>query len=144
MSVSRKLSFTDKLIYINLLAFVAEIITYDVVTIFFFLDLRIFLNPYPILPIWTTNISAKAWIKKAAAKNNNENGVQRIVFSKDWIKKVAKKINKGKELQRILCSIMIDNPVELKPTLFSALTIPFLARLPVFTQNQYHQFIFTF
>ena len=82
MSVSRKFSLTDKVISINLLEFVAETITYDVVVIFFFLDPRMCLNPYPILPIWTTNMSAKSWIKKAATKTNNENGIQRIVFSK--------------------------------------------------------------
>ena len=91
LRVTRKCPLTNKLISINLLEFVAEIITYAAVTVFFSLNPSSCSHPYPVLLIWTDNMSAKAWIKKAAMKTS-----------------------KGMALQRILCNLMINNPVGLQ------------------------------
>ena len=88
LTVSRKCTFSKKLISINLLEFLVEIINYAAVTILFQSNLTPCKNNYPILLNWTDNLTSKSWIKKAATKTV-----------------------KGKALQRILCSLMINNPL---------------------------------
>ena len=88
LTVSRRCTLTDKLISINLLEFLVEIINYAAVTVLFQENPTLCKNDYPILLNWTDNQTSKAWIKKAATRTA-----------------------KGKALQRILCSLMINNPL---------------------------------
>ena len=87
--VTRKCKITNKLISINLLEFVVEIINYAATTHLFQTYEKNY--EYSTLLNWTDNRSAEAWIRKAATKTN-----------------------KGKALQRILCNLMINNPVSIE------------------------------
>ena len=58
LCITRKCPLTNKLISINPLEFVAEIITYAAVTVLFSLNPSSCSHPYPILLIWTDNMSA--------------------------------------------------------------------------------------
>ena len=87
--VTRRCKLTDRLISINLLEFVVEIINYAATTHLFNSTPSKF--GYATLLNWTDNKTAEAWIRKAATRTN-----------------------KGKALQRTLCSLMINNPVSIK------------------------------
>ena len=89
LTVTRRCKVTNKLISINLLEFVVEIINYAAVTHLFQCTPSEY--EYATLLNWTDNKTAEAWIRKAATKTN-----------------------KGKALQRTLCSLMINNPVSIK------------------------------
>ena len=91
VTVTRKCSNTNKLISINILEFVVEIINYAAVTLLFRNDPALCQHNYPILLNWTDNISSKTWLRKTATRTV-----------------------KGKSLQHILCSLMINNPVGIK------------------------------
>ena len=72
--VNRRCPHTNnKLISINLLECVADIITYDTVAISFSFDSSIFLHPYPLLFIWTDDMSAKTWLKRLSPRKTKEN-----------------------------------------------------------------------
>ena len=68
LRVTRHCPLTHKLISINLLEYVAEILTYAAVTVFFSFNRQVCLHPYPLLLIYTDNMSTKYWITKAATK----------------------------------------------------------------------------
>jgi hypothetical protein len=89
LTVTRRCKITNKLISINLLEFVVEIINYAAATHIFQCTPSTY--EYATLQNWADNKTAEAWIKKAATKTN-----------------------KGKALQRTLCSLMINNPVSIK------------------------------
>ena len=91
LTVSRKCKESNKLVSINLLEFVVEILNYAAITVLFKENPTLCAHSFPLLLNWTDNMTSKSWIRKA-----------------------AKKTKKGKALQRILCSIMINNPVGLK------------------------------
>ena len=91
MTITRKCALSQKLVSINLLEFLTEIINYAAVTVLHHSDSSICLHRFPFLLNWTDNQVSKAWIKKAATKTS-----------------------KGKALQRILCIIMLNNPVGIK------------------------------
>ena len=91
LRVVRQCKISNKLVSINLLEFLTEIISYAAVTVRFLQDETLCDQPYPFHLNWTDNKTSKAWIRKAATRTP-----------------------KGKALQRILCSLMINNPVGIK------------------------------
>ena len=68
LTVSRRCTISNKLISINLLEFLVEIINYAAVTSLFNINPASCKNSYPILLNWTDNLTSKSWIKKAATK----------------------------------------------------------------------------
>ena len=91
LKITRRCKLSNKLISINLLEFVVEIISYAAVTVLFKDNPKLCSHPYPLLLNKTDNKTSEAWIRKAATKTV-----------------------KGSALQRILCILMINNPVGLK------------------------------
>ena len=61
--VTRKCSHTEKLVSINILEFVVEIINYAAVSLLFKNDPSLCQHNYPILLNWTDNISSKTWLR---------------------------------------------------------------------------------
>ena len=57
-------SVSNKLISINLLEFVVEIVSYAAVTVLFKDNLKLCSQPYPLLLNLTDNKNPEAWIKK--------------------------------------------------------------------------------
>jgi len=84
----QEMPMTDKLISMNLIEFVVEIINYAAITVLFRESKSLFNHPFPLLLDWTD-----------------------YTASKSWIMKVATNTMKGKVLQRISCILMINNPV---------------------------------
>ena len=91
LTVTRKCSQSNNLVFINLLEFVVEIINYAAITLLFQNHPALCQHGFPLLLNWTDNMSSKTWLRKAATRTI-----------------------KGKALQRILCSLMINNPVGIK------------------------------
>ena len=60
LRVTRRCPLTHKLISINLLEYVAEILTYAAVIVFFSLKRKVCLHPHVLLLIYTDNMSAKS------------------------------------------------------------------------------------
>ena len=80
----------NKLITINVLEFLVEIINYAAMTTYVRSNPDTIPHPYPVLLNWTDNMSALAWIRKASLKSLMAKG-----------------------LQRVLCTLMINNPLGL-------------------------------
>jgi len=91
LRVERRCKLSNKLVSINLLEFLTEIISYATVTVRFLQDETLCAQPYPILLNWTDNQTSQAWIKKTATRTP-----------------------KGKALQRIICSLVINNTLGIK------------------------------
>ena len=91
LTFTRKCKVTDKLVSINLLEFAVQIINYAAITVMFREHPELCPHGFPLLLNWIDNMSAKSWIRKACTKSG-----------------------KGKALQRILCTLMMNNQLELK------------------------------
>ena len=91
ITVTRRCSETNKLVSINLLEFVVEIINYVAITQLYKENPTLCNHSFPLLLNWTDNISAMTWLRKAATRTK-----------------------KGKALQHLLCSLMINNPMGIK------------------------------
>ena len=81
---------TDKLISINILEFVVEIINYATLIEYIKLYPEILPHLYPVLKNWTDNMTTRSGVRKEANKS--------LI---------------SKALQRLLCSMMINNPLGL-------------------------------
>ena len=80
----------DKLITINVLEFLTEIINYAAMTEFLQQNPGFARHSFPTLLNWTDNMTARSWVRKAALMS--------LI---------------AKSLQRILCAMMINNPLGL-------------------------------
>ena len=68
LRVERRCKLSHKLVSINLVEFLTEIISYAVVTVRVLQNKKLCAQPYPILLNWTDNQTSQAWIKKAATR----------------------------------------------------------------------------
>ena len=91
LKTKRRCKLSNKLISINLLEFVVEIISYAAVTVLFKDNPKLCSKSYPLLLNLTDDKTSEAWIRKAVTKTVKDSA---------W--------------QRILCILMINNPVGLK------------------------------
>ena len=91
ITVIKRCSDIGKLVSINLLEFVVEIINYAAITVLFQVNPSLCAHDYPMLLNWTDNVTSKTWLRKAATRTK-----------------------KGKALQHLLCSLMINNQVGVK------------------------------
>ena len=91
LKTKRRCKLSNKLISINLLEFVVEIISYAAVTVLFKDNPKLCSKSYPLLLNLTDDKTSEAWIRKAVTKT-----------VKDSV------------LQHMLCILMINNPVGLK------------------------------
>ena len=89
--VTRKCLDTDKLVSINLLEFIVEIINYIAITQLYKEEPKLCSHSNPLLMNWTDNTTALSWLRKAATRTD-----------------------KGRSLQHLLCSLMINNAVGIK------------------------------
>ena len=68
-----------------------EIINYAAIIVYFKEHSTTCSHVFPLVLNWTDNMTSKSWIRRAASKTI-----------------------KGKALQKLLCSLMMNNPVEIK------------------------------
>ena len=91
LKIKRKCKLYNKLISLNLLKLIVEIVSYVAVAALFKKDPELCSHPYPILLNMIDNENSEAWVREAAIKT--------IKYS---------------ALQRILCILLINNPVGMK------------------------------
>ena len=91
ITVTRRCKVANKLDSINLLEFAVEIIKYAALSILLTHKERNLAHEFPILLNWTDNKTTQAYIRKSAVRTD-----------------------KGQALQHMLCSLMINNPLEIK------------------------------